>query len=55
MTKPRELAYRIKNKFGSADNINTLSREYRAHTGILVFAQYMRRKVVRNFGVLWAV
>jgi len=28
MSKPREFAHLIKNKFGSADNINTLSREY---------------------------
>lgn len=27
MSKPREFAHLIKNKFGSADNINTLSRE----------------------------
>lgn len=26
MSKPREFAHRLKNKFGSADNINSLSR-----------------------------
>lgn len=29
MSKPREFAHLIKNKFGSADNINTLSREFK--------------------------
>lgn len=28
MSKPREFAHLIKNKFGSADNINSLSREF---------------------------
>jgi len=27
MSKPREFAHLIKNKFGSADNINTLARK----------------------------
>lgn len=28
MSKPREFAHLIKNKFGSADNINQLSSKY---------------------------
>ena len=28
MSKPREFAHLIRNKFGSADNINSLSSEY---------------------------
>lgn len=37
MSKPREFAHLIKNKFGSADNINSLSREYHNFFGFYYY------------------
>lgn len=43
MSKPREFAHLIKNKFGSADNISQLSSEYLNKTNddlINIFTSY---------------
>lgn len=37
MSKPREFAHLIKNKFGSADNINQLSSKFNTHFFLIIF------------------